>query len=118
MLVEVHHLEAVELIGNFFDLLLLTRLNILHIFSIPSDVLPRRRFVLTTSLHGTAGDLSIVDVCNLVVRDRTSYNLYIAHGDEYFDLVFDSIHKRRVRFRIIQGAMRAVHPSYVSAVRY
>ena len=38
MLIEVHHLEAIELCRNIFDLLLLLRLSLLDAFSVPSDV--------------------------------------------------------------------------------
>jgi len=35
VLIEVHHLEAVELVGDFLDLLLLTGLDNFHAWSIP-----------------------------------------------------------------------------------
>ena len=67
MLVEVHHLEAVELIGDLLNLFLLARLNGFYALTVPLDVLARRRFVLTTSSDGATGYLSIVEVRNLVV---------------------------------------------------
>jgi hypothetical protein len=38
MLIEVHHLEAIELIRHLFDLLLLTQLDNLHTRSIPISI--------------------------------------------------------------------------------
>lgn len=67
VLVEVHHLEAVELVRDLFDLFLLARLDDLYAFSVPLDILARRGFVLTTSLDGAARNLAIVDVGDLVV---------------------------------------------------
>lgn len=67
VLIEVHHLEAVELIRNLFDLLLLARLYDFDTFSIPLDVFAWRRLVLSTSLDGSTWNLSIVYICNLVV---------------------------------------------------
>ena len=67
VLVEVHHLEAVELIRDLLDLFLLIRRNKFYALGAPFYVLARRRLVLTTSLDGATGDLSIVDVRDLVV---------------------------------------------------
>jgi hypothetical protein len=67
VLIKVHHLEAVELIRDFLDLLLLARLDNLYAFGIPFDILTWSGLVLTTSLDSTAGNLSIVDVRNPMV---------------------------------------------------
>lgn len=39
VLVEIHHLESIELIRDFFDLLLFTRLNHFYTLGVPPDVL-------------------------------------------------------------------------------
>jgi hypothetical protein len=39
VLVEVHHLESLELIGDFLDLVLLARLDYFHALGVPFDVL-------------------------------------------------------------------------------
>lgn len=67
VLVEIHHLEAVELVRDFFDLLLLARLNDFYALSIPVDVFARRRLVLTTSFDSAAGNLSIMDIRDLMM---------------------------------------------------
>lgn len=67
MLVEVHHLEAIELVRNLLDLLLLAGLDDLYTLSIPTNVLAWSGFVLTTSLDSATRHLSIVNVSNPVV---------------------------------------------------
>lgn len=83
--VEVHHLEPIELVRNLLDLLLLARLNSFHALSIPLDVFAWRGLVLASSLDGAAGDLSIVYVCDFVVRDWAGHDLTVAHCDFEFE---------------------------------
>lgn len=71
VLIKVHHLKAVELVCDLFDLLLLSRLEDLYTLGVPFDVLARRGLVLATSLHCTAGNFAILEVCDLVMRDWT-----------------------------------------------
>ena len=67
MLVEVHHLESIELVRHLFDLLLLARLYDFHPFSIPFDVFAWRRLALATRLDSATGNFSIVYVRNSVM---------------------------------------------------
>jgi hypothetical protein len=67
VLVEVHHLETVELIGHCLDLLFLAWLNHFDTRRIPFDVCTRCFLVLTTSFDCAAGDFSVVYVLDLMV---------------------------------------------------
>jgi hypothetical protein len=80
VLVEIHHLEPIELRRHLLDLLCLARLYNLDTLSIPLDVLARRRLVLPTSLDGATRDLSVVDILNLVVSDRTCNDISRTHA--------------------------------------
>jgi hypothetical protein len=79
VLVEVHHLEPIELRRHLLDLLRLARLLHLNALGIPLDVLSRRRLVLPPSFDGTAGDFAIVDIRDLVVADGASDDIGRTH---------------------------------------
>jgi hypothetical protein len=79
VLVEIHHLEPIELRRHLLDLLRLARLNHLDAIGIPLDILARRRLVLPTSFDGTAGDFAIMDVRDLVVADGASDDVGRTH---------------------------------------
>jgi hypothetical protein len=79
VLVEIHHLEPIELRRHLLDLLRLARLLHLDALGIPLDVLARRRLVLPPSFDGTAGDFAIVDVRDLVVADGASDDIGRTH---------------------------------------
>lgn len=113
VLVEVHHLKSIELVRNLLDLLLLARLDDLHTLSIPFDVLSRRWFVLATSLDSAAGDLSIVDVSDLVVADRTGNNLGVAH-DEVCVYRYD-LNWYVLSFKARKAVSTLCRPSYIHA---
>jgi hypothetical protein len=100
VLVKVHHLETVELIRDFLDLFLLARLDNLYALSIPLDILARCGLVLATSLNGAAGNLSIVDVRDLVVRDGTGYDVDFAHGEVCLRYLMSGI---KLPFKSTQG---------------
>lgn len=82
MFVEVHHLEAIELIRDRLDLLYLIGWRILNAFRIPLDVCSGRFLVLPTSFDCATRDFSIVDVFNLVVAHRACYNLGAVHVEK------------------------------------
>lgn len=77
--VEVHHLEAVELIRDFLDLLLLPGLNGLDTLSVPFDICAGCFLVLSASLHSAAGDFAIVNALNSVVTEWASFYLCAVH---------------------------------------
>jgi hypothetical protein len=79
VLVEVHHLEAIELIGDFLDLLFLSRLDSLNAWSVPLYVCPGSFLVLSASFDRAAGELAIVDVLNPVMAHRASLDLGSVH---------------------------------------
>src|SRR5689334_12527429 len=77
--VEVHHLEAVELVCNFLNLFLFSRLNNLDTWSIPLDVCARSFLVLSACFNCAAGNLAIVYILNSMMAHRASFNLRSAH---------------------------------------
>lgn len=62
VLVEVHHLEAVELIRHGLDLLLLVLWNNFDAFRIPSDILSWGWLSLAICLDGAVGSFAGMDV--------------------------------------------------------
>ena len=51
MLVEIHHLEAIELLGDFLDLLFLARLDDLYTRRIPSQISKHITIAIVHSTH-------------------------------------------------------------------
>lgn len=62
MLIEVHHLKAIELVGHCLNLLLLVLWNNFDAFSIPSDVLSWSRLSLAICLDGAIGSFAGMNV--------------------------------------------------------
>jgi len=82
MLIEVHHLETIELSRNLLDLLLLIVWNVLNTWRIPFDVFTSSLLVLPTSFDGAARYFAIVDILNSVVPHRACFDLSSTHADE------------------------------------
>jgi hypothetical protein len=79
VLVEVHHLKAIELVRNFLDLLFLARLDCLNTWSIPLDVCAWSFLVLSTSLNSTTCNFAIVDVLNSMLAHWACFNFCSVH---------------------------------------
>jgi hypothetical protein len=83
VLIEVHHLETIELSGNLLDFLFLIVWDILNTWRIPFDVCARGLLVLPTSPDSAARYLAVVDVLNLVVAHGACVDLSSAHVVEF-----------------------------------
>jgi hypothetical protein len=81
VLVEIHHLEAIELIGYRLDLLLLAGLDSFDARRVPLDICAWGLLVLAAGLDSAAGDFAIVDVLNPVVGHGASFDSCSAHLD-------------------------------------
>lgn len=92
MLIEVHHLEAIELIRYLLDLLCLALRNRLDTRCIPLDICTRCFLVLTSRFHSAAGYFSIVDVLNPVIAHGARLNLCSVHVGVCLD--FDSMYSQ------------------------
>jgi hypothetical protein len=84
VLVKVHHLESIELVGDFLNLFFLAGLNCLHALSIPLDVGSGSFLVLSTSFDCATGELAIMDVLNSVVAQRAGLDSCSAHVEELY----------------------------------
>jgi len=82
MLIEVHHLETIELSRNLLDLLLLIVWNVLNTRRIPLDVFTSSLLVLSTSFDRTTRYFAVVDVLNSVVPHGACFDLGSTHADE------------------------------------
>jgi hypothetical protein len=92
VLVEVHHLESIELIADFLDLLLLAWLDGFNTFRVPFDVCTRCFLALSACLYGTAGDLSIMDVFDPVVAHGACCDLRAVH----LVIVFNEVMRKAI----------------------
>lgn len=81
VLVEIHHLEAIELSRHVLDLLLFVGWGILNTWGVPLDECPWGPFVLTASFDRSVGHLSIVYVLNPVIAHWACFNLCATHID-------------------------------------
>lgn len=80
MLIEVHHLKAIELIRHLLDLLLLAFPDGLHTRSIPLDIRSWGFLVLAASLDGSTWYFSIMDILDPVMTHGARFNLCSIHN--------------------------------------
>lgn len=80
VLVEIHHLESIELIRSFLYLLRLPIRYNFNTFSIPFDILPWSWRVLATSSDCSVSNLTTTDVLDLVMPSRASSRFLSVHG--------------------------------------
>jgi hypothetical protein len=79
VLVEVHHLEAIELIRYRLNLLFLINWDSFDVWCIPFDVSTRGLFASPTSLDCPTGNFTIMNVLNSMIPKWACVDLCSVH---------------------------------------